>query len=467
MSEVVAQRAVIVLPSTGEFDSRTWRIATSLLERGHTVTVVARSRPGLPERVTDPAGFEIRRVPVSATDGLPLASFVLRMRDLLRAVDARRAARRRRQTPAGHGAGAPRETGTGDPRRPLDDFRFGTQAAAPAVRSLPRRAGARLLAALAIPLTIRSQVRRTRGLDLEADVVHGMAYMGIPVALDLARRLRVPSVYDARDIYLDAGNLARMWPPLRRLIGRSERGWARRASRVVTVNDAYALVMATRWGTPLPVVVMNCSYRYDPPDPRPRLFHEALGLAPETRVVLYQGGFSRDRGIEQLIEAIALVPGATLVLMGYGKLEPELRAAAEDPASAGRIRVLSAVPPNVLLDWVASADIVAIPIQPTTLNHRLTTPNKLFEALAAGVPVVAGDLAGMAAIVREVGCGLLCDPTTAASLAAALAEVLDASPAERQAWGGRAIAAAHGTYNWEAQMNRLLAEYTRLTGRPW
>jgi glycosyltransferase involved in cell wall biosynthesis len=466
MREVVAQRAVIVLPSTGEYDSRTWRIATSLRERGHTVTVIARSRPGLPERETDAAGFETIRLQVSATDGLPFAAFVLRIRDVLRAVDARRAARRGRQARARRHAGAP-VARIGDPTTPQGDLMSGNLDAVPAVRSLPRRIGARLMTALAIPLTIRSQVRRTRGLDVEADVVHGMAYMGIPVALDLARRLRVPSVYDARDIYLDAGNLARMWPPLRWLIGRSERGWARRASRVATVNDAYGRVMAARWGTPSPLVVMNCSYRYDPPNPRPRRFHETLGLAPETRIILYQGGFSRDRGIEQLIEAIALVPGATLVLMGYGKLEPELRAAAEDSTSAGRVRVLPAVPPNALLDWVASADVVGFPIQPTTLNHRLTTPNKLFEALAVGVPVVASDLPGMAPTVREIDAGILVDPTDPAAIAAACRKLLD-EPAEAAVERRtRILAAAHATYNWEAQMERLLDEYGRLTGRPW
>src|SRR5438128_690851 len=71
-----------------------------------------------------------------------------------------------------------------------------------------------------------------------------------------------------------------------------------------------------------------------------------------------------------------------------------------------RIHVLPAVAPADLHDWVASADVVAMPIQPSTLNHRLTTPNKLFEAMAAGVPVVASDLPGMATIVTETGCGV-------------------------------------------------------------
>ena len=109
-----------------------------------------------------------------------------------------------------------------------------------------------------------------------------------------------------------------------------------------------------------------------------------------------------------------------------------------------------------------------MPIQPTTLNHRLTTPNKLFEAMAAGVPVVASDLPGMAGIVRETGCGVLCDPTDPAAIADG--DPLDprrARTPERAAYRERALAAARGEYNWEAQVEVLLAEYGRLTGRPW
>ena len=294
-----------------------------------------------------------------------------------------------------------------------------------------------------------------------------MAYMGIPIALGLGRRQRIPVVYDARDIYLDAGNLARLSGPMRWLVGRAEQGWARGANRVITVNRPYAEVMAGRWGVELPLIVMNCSYRYQPPSPRGRRFHDTLGLDPATRVVVYQGGFSRDRGIEQLIAAIPDVPGATLVLLGYGSLQGELERVAADPATGGRVRVMAAVPPTELLDWIASADVVAMPIQPTTLNHRLTTPNKLFEALAAGVPVVASDLPGMAPIVRETACGLLVDPTDRAAIAAALREVLDTPAAEMADWRARCSAAARETYNWERQLDGLLAEYTRLTGRPW
>src|SRR6186997_1267945 len=68
---VQPQHAVLVLPSTGEFDSRTYRIATTLLSRGHRVTVLARWSKGLAREETVPAGYRIVRIPVSAVDGLP------------------------------------------------------------------------------------------------------------------------------------------------------------------------------------------------------------------------------------------------------------------------------------------------------------------------------------------------------------------------------------------------------------
>jgi glycosyltransferase involved in cell wall biosynthesis len=125
------------------------------------------------------------------------------------------------------------------------------------------------------------------------------------------------------------------------------------------------------------------------------------------------------------------------------------------------------VPPEALLDWVASADVVAVPIRPSTLNHRLTTPNKLFEAMAAGVPVVATDLPGMAPIVRETGFGVLVDPADPAALASGIRAIVDASDSVRAAYRDAATRAAHAEYNWERQLAALLREYSRLTGRRW
>ncbi len=443
----VRQRATLVLPSTGEFDSRAWRIASSLAARGHAVTMLARAGEGVPDREDHPNGYRIIRVPVSAIDGLPSP---------LRAI----AGRLRRRGPA---TGAP-------------DVDPGGPAPSAVVRpSLPakiRRGVAGAVRLAAIGLTVRSQRLATRPAAPPADLVHAMAYMGIPVGLDIGKRDGAAVVYDARDIYTQARNIARLPGPARRLFAMIERRWAKRANRVMTVNLAYAAEIQRRLGVARPAIVLNCSPLSELPTgeavSRHRRFHAELGLGADVSVVLYHGGLSPERGIEQLIDSLPLLePTVHVVLLGYGPLEAELRARASDTALAGRLHVVPAVPPADLIGWVAAADVVAMPIQPSTLNHRLTTPNKLFEAMAAGVPIVASDLPGMATIVRETGAGVLCDPTSAAGVAAAIQSILDAPPDARAAFGERGLAAVRERYNWEAQMDVLLAEYGRLTGRPW
>ena len=453
MTDVVPQHLVLVLPSTGEFDSRTYRIATTCLARGHEVTVVARHKAGLPWREDHPAGFTMIRVAASAEDGLPLQPLVRGLRWGRRRLGS--IITGRRSPSPGTSAGRPSErtgaTGATGASRPPLLVRLWTSAF--------RR--------VAIPLQIRSHRRAARRAAPRGDLVHGMAFMGIPVALTVGKRDAIPVVYDARDIHLDARNIARMGRPARWLLGRMERGWAMAASRVISVNDAYADVLASRWPIERPLVVMNCSYRFTPPSPKERLFHAALDLPSTEKVVLYHGGLFPWRGIEQLIEAIVDVPDATLVLMGYGVLEAELRARAADPATGGRVRVMAAVPPAELHAWVAAADVAAMPIQGDTLNHRLTTPNKLFEAMAAGVPAVVSDLPGMSTIVRDAGSGILVDPTDPVAIAGAIRSITELDDGAWRARRERCVAAAHDRYNWETQVDRLLDAYTSLTGKRW
>jgi glycosyltransferase involved in cell wall biosynthesis len=101
-------------------------------------------------------------------------------------------------------------------------------------------------------------------------------------------------------------------------------------------------------------------------------------------------------------------------------------------------------------------------IQPTSVNHRFTTPQKLWEAIAAGVAVVASDLPGMAEIVREVGCGVLVDATDPADIARGIRSIVDAPAADREAMRERTWRAGQDRYNWERETDTLLALYRAL-----
>jgi glycosyltransferase involved in cell wall biosynthesis len=185
-------------------------------------------------------------------------------------------------------------------------------------------------------------------------------------------------------------------------------------------------------------------------------------------VILYHGGLAPHRGIERLMEAL-LEPGlerAHLALMGVGERREAYIAAAAEPRWNGRVHVLDAVPPSALLAWVASADIGAMPIQASTLNHVLSTPNKLFECLAAGVPVAASDFPTMRRIVMDDPdgpLGAVCDPSRPASIAAALRSIFELDPAAAEALRRRCLRAAGERWNWGVVSTRLTGLYDELT----
>lgn len=295
-----------------------------------------------------------------------------------------------------------------------------------------------------------------------ADIWHGMWAGSLPALARLRRRFGGRTIYDSRDVYMESRDQADAGWPGKAILERLERHWARAADRVITVNTAYAGLLARQLRVAPPLVIMNCPERWVPPRPRPDLIREAVGLAPETAVVLYQGGLMSGRGIEQAMEAILAVPDAVLCLMGFGRLTESLVRASSAPPYAGRVVVLPPVPPDRLLEWTASADVSVMAIQPTSLNHRFTTPQKLFESIAAGVPVVASDLPGMAAVVRDTGIGQLCDPTSPDAIAAAIREIISAPTEVRDRQRDHVLHVAHECYTWEAQAAVLLDLYQQL-----
>jgi glycosyltransferase involved in cell wall biosynthesis len=218
----------------------------------------------------------------------------------------------------------------------------------------------------------------------------------------------------------------------------------------------------TGLGIPRPSIIRTCPPIWEPPTPRPDLIRESLGIPPSTAVVLYQGQFVVERGIEQSMTAILDVPDAVLVLLGFGALQEPLERQIARAPWQGRVFLLPPVAPDDLLSWTASADVSVMAIQGTTENHRHTTPQKLFESIAAGVPVVASDLPGFAGIIEGTSIGILCDPASPASIATAIRTILDEPAADRTARREAILRIARERYNWEAQVETLFAVYASL-----
>lgn len=297
-----------------------------------------------------------------------------------------------------------------------------------------------------------------------ADAYHGHDLTGLEAAGRAWRRNGGALVYDSHEIFLESGSNATRPRWAKSLLARSERRWVRAASALVTVNESLAAELSRRLHPRRTIVVHNAPDRWDAPAERPDLIRDRLAIPREAQIALYHGGFSAHRGLEELAESLleAGMEGVHAVYLGYGSIRDALEALVAEPRFHGRAHVLDAVPPSELLPWVASADVGVMAIQPSTLNHRLSTPNKLFESLAAGLPVVVSDFDEMRAIVLDDPAGPLgavCDPNEPASIARAIRSILDLPPAEREALRRRCLTAAHQRWNWATEVSGLLALY--------
>ncbi len=219
-------------------------------------------------------------------------------------------------------------------------------------------------------------------------------------------------------------------------------------------------------GRPVDAVVRNAALVDDlesAPEPqdvaRTDHFHRMFDLPRDHRVVLYIGQVMRGRGLRQLFEAISLVDDADLVVAGFGPDYERYRAIASALPHADRIHFAGSVPPAEIPTWTRGADVSAMPVQPDTLNHRFNTPTKLYDAIGVGVPVVASKLPGISPIVRETGCGVLCDPSDPSDVARAIRVIIDAPEEERIALRMRCLEAARTRYAWQHQVQELLRVY--------
>jgi glycosyltransferase involved in cell wall biosynthesis len=302
-----------------------------------------------------------------------------------------------------------------------------------------------------------------------ADVWHGHDLTGLPGAVEGRRLHGGRLIYDSHELFVESGSNARRPGWAKWLLRRLERSLSRRADALVTVNQTLADLLNRTYGFSRVVILHNTPNRWDPPTVPDDRLRAAAGIERGTPVALYHGGFGTDRGLVPLAEAM-LTPGLEgchLVYLGFGDLRERLVDLAAETRFGGRIHVLDAVPPDELLAWVASADVGVMPNQPATANERLSTPNKLFESLAAGIPVVTSDFPERRRIVLEDPAGALgavCDPTDPASIGAAIRSIVSLDPVATADLRRRCLTAAHERWNWETESRRLVDLYADLTG---
>ncbi len=389
----------LIAANTFEFDSRIRLAADALAADGWQVVVVAQAGSNLPAEETLPSGAVVRR---RALDGMAPAS-------------------------------------RGSVRRGLDAL------------GASRQVGRWAAAAVAAAPDARLWLCRS--------------HEAAATAREAARRSGGRYVYDIAELPA-AGDRKPLPGVLRNALGPNEADIIRDAAALLASTPAMAEEVARRFGVSRPAVVMNARERWLPDRDlvRPTRLRRAIGIGGRRQVIIYQGAFRQDEGIQTLFDALAEPQIAnrpvSAAFLGFGPLEDRLRAAAA--AHPKRVSVLPPVHTELLLDWTAGADVAFVGSPPVSETQRLTTPNKVFEAAMAGVPVIVAGGTFTAQLVREYDLGDVVEPWTSRAVAQAIGRHLAAPAAERLARRRRIRAVALETLNWEVEREKLLAVFREL-----
>ena len=241
----------------------------------------------------------------------------------------------------------------------------------------------------------------------------------------LAKRHHVPLVFDAHEIYYEQDSLP---VEARRKLEQVERKRIRDVDAFLTVNEFIASWFQDKYPGIETMSVHNALPGFDPPDrgaARARL--EALtGFGPDDVIVLYQGWISAERNLDTMVAAMAHVaPEVKLAVVGYGDHVEQLRTVATSGRD-GAVRFLGRMEQVDLLAITPGADLGVIPYLPIDLNHELCSPNKFFEFVQNGVPVLAHRSPFFLAMSERLGVVSTGDMSTPESFAAALAALVAA-----------------------------------------
>ena len=214
---------------------------------------------------------------------------------------------------------------------------------------------------------------------------------------------RKPLIYDSHEYFIGVPEIQNR-PKVKKTWERIEKSIFTHLEHVFTVNKSIANLYKEQYSKEVKVlrnlptnqVLKKTKSRND------------LGMPIDKRIVLVQGaGINVDRGIEELLEAIAIMENTVLYIVGSGDVILQLKQRSNEADLKEKVVFVDKLPYAEMMQYTFNADVGVTLDKNTNINYKFSLPNKIFDYIKAGLPIVSSDLVELKNIITKYDIGVV------------------------------------------------------------
>lgn len=223
----------------------------------------------------------------------------------------------------------------------------------------------------------------------------------------------------------------------------------------ITVSSSIASIYTKKYGVPFQLVRNMPQINQSTVSSNPKERKNRLKIPLENKVIIYQGAINLGRGIELMVEAMQYLTNVTFLVLGGGDILQEVKNTSKKYAVEDKVVFAGKIPFEQLKEYTQLADLGISLEEDLGLNYRYALPNKIFDYIHCGIPVLVSNLPEMSQMVSHYEVGKIWeDQRSANNLATQIQKMLnDHTSMER--WSLNAIK-AQKELNWENESKKLL-----------
>ena len=239
----------------------------------------------------------------------------------------------------------------------------------------------------------------------------------------VSKLYRLPLIFDSHEIFSELPSLTDR-PKTKKVWKTLERFLIPKIKHFYTVSDGYANWFKKEYGAN-PAVIRNVPNRTKLNDKQDFIFFRLPPNPNNEKIVMYQGAINMSRGIDKMIEAFQYIDNCQFWIAGDGPKKTEYEQMVKDLNLTNRIHFLGNIPPKTLKTITPLAEIGMSMEEDLGLSYRYALPNKLFDFMQAGIPILGTNLPEIKKTIEEYKVGKVIDNHNPKHIAEKLQEILN------------------------------------------